>query len=90
MTKQQRYTPDELDLPADAEIDTGEPIAMLSSVELDPGGQFVQRLRSRIDRLETSNQFLAVAWYGPQIVVLEFLAMIFEMFAAPEEEGPRE
>ena len=84
---QQRYTQEEELLPPDAEIDTGEPIQMLSALRVEPDTQFLDRIRARIDRMETSNQFLAVAWYGPQIVVLEFLALVFELFQSPDDEG---
>ena len=77
MKKIRRYTDEERDLPADAEIDTGSPIALLDDVQVETKEAFVKNIRKKIDRQSMTNQFLMVSWYFPKILLFEFLEFFF-------------
>ena len=88
----ERYTPEERDLPADAEIDTGEPITALATFEVDSSDGFIDRVRRRIERQLVTNDFLSAGWEVPKIVLLEMIEWFAALFgvAQPEEGDRRE
>jgi hypothetical protein len=69
------------------DIDTGEPISVLSQLEEEPSGGFVHRLRARLGRRITSSQVASFAWNVPILVLLEFLNMLFRLFQPKQEKG---
>jgi hypothetical protein len=67
---------------------TDEPIGELRGLSVEPSPSFAERLRRRIERRETSNHLLVVAWHVPLAVLLAFLEMTFSLLSPkPGDRG---
>lgn len=66
--------------------DLGEPIRQLGLLAVPPAPGFVERVRSRIERRRLGSHVVGLAWYGPILIFLELLAMLFEALG-PRAEG---
>jgi len=64
----------------DEEVDTGQPIGMLSDLEHPARPGFMGRVRNRIERRSLTGQFATFSWYLPKVVLLEFVEMLFAFF----------
>jgi hypothetical protein len=65
------------------DVETGEPIAALSGIEVAPSPGFLARLRNRIERRTVTSQVASFAWHVPVAVLYEFLSMVFA-FVGPQ------
>ena len=63
-----------------ASIDTGQPIAQLADLEVTPTAGFLGSLKRRIERRQTAGELSGLFYYGPILVVVEFLQSWFEAF----------
>ncbi|MGE0592333.1 MAG: hypothetical protein AB7G23_11215 [Vicinamibacterales bacterium] len=59
----------------------GEPVAELAGLSLDGGDPFQRKVRGRIERRVLTGELLSLAWTVPLGVVMELLAVPFELFS---------
>lgn len=71
--------------PDDKNGDPGEPVAGLTEMEIEPSAGFLLRLRDKIERRSLSTHFLALAWYVPKMVILEFVTIVFYFFGPADD-----
>ena len=62
-----------------AERDDDRPIEVLSDLEVPTDAEFVENVRKKIDRQETTNHLLSLSWEVPRLVVMEFVVMVLEI-----------
>jgi hypothetical protein len=64
------------------QVDAGEPIAALAELRVEPSTTFITRVRHRVERRNLGSQLLTLTWYGPAVLVLEFVSLVFGVFDA--------
>ena len=73
------------DAPPDPEPpDAGEPILELADFGHSPSRSFLDRLRGRLNRRMASSNVVSFAWHAPAAILIEFLKLIFGLFAPPD------
>ena len=70
------------------EIDPGEPIQQLVTLETEPRRGFLARLRRRIDRRTFAGDTTTFAWSATWALVRELLDMLFAGGAAKKDDRP--
>ena len=60
--------------------ESAEPLAELRDLELEPGADFLDRVRGSVDRRRLAAETADLGWVGVQVFVLEVLDMIFGAF----------
>ena len=87
MNEHQRYTPEELALADDADIDTGQPVMVLAEFGEDVDDAFLDRVRRRIDRQLTTNDFLSLFWELPRLLLFEVLEWFSDPNSSSDKDG---
>ncbi len=59
--------------------DAGQPILLLTDEEFPPSGDFIGRVRRKIQRRTTASQIASYSWHMPVLVLLE-MVNIFSHF----------
>lgn len=70
----------------DDEVDPGPPIDALARLRASTAPGFADRVRGRIHRRSLGLQVLELSWFGPILVAVEFLAVLFGL-AGVKEDG---
>ena len=65
------------------EINTGEPVAELLQLQVQPSPRLLEKLRSRIGRCLLAGDLAGLAWQGPIALLREFLGLIFQAWSPP-------
>jgi hypothetical protein len=60
------------------EVDPGEPIEVLASLESEPSSNFLGRIRRAIHRRTSASQIASFSWNIPFLVFMEFWHMLTE------------
>ena len=68
------------------EVDPGEPIGVLATLEHEPSPNFLGRIRRTIQRRTSISQIASFSWNIPLLVFMEFWLMLTEQF---NPNGPR-
>lgn len=66
------------------EEDLDEPIRSLAELREQPGPDFLERIRSRIDRRETASHLVTLSWLGLATVLVEFAWLAGSAFGSKD------
>lgn len=68
------------------EVDAGEPIDVLATLEHEPSANFLGRIRRAIQRRTSVSQIASFSWNIPFVVLMQFWLMLTEQL---HPKGPR-
>jgi hypothetical protein len=66
----------------DPEQDPDLPIGALREQEQETAPDFVSRVRNKIQRRTTANQFFSYSWQVPKLVLIEMASLLTHIFTA--------
>jgi hypothetical protein len=66
----------------DPEQDPDLPIGALKEQEQETAPDFVSRVRNKIQRRTTANQFFSYSWQVPKLVLIEMASLLTHIFTA--------
>lgn len=70
--------------PAD-EVDPGPPIDALARLRAPTAPGFADKVRGRIQRRSLGLQVLELSWFGPILVAVQFLVVLFGLMGFKED-----
>jgi hypothetical protein len=62
--------------------DSGPPVNELRDLERDVSPDFMNKVRRKIHRRTTVNQFAGLSWHLPKIVLVEMAGVLTHLFGA--------
>jgi hypothetical protein len=66
----------------DPEQDPDLPIGSLKEQEQETAPDFMSRVRNKIQRRTTANQFASYSWHLPKLVLIEMVSVLTHIFTA--------
>jgi hypothetical protein len=70
--------------------ETGEPVQILADLSLATSPWFLGRVRRRIRRRVLGVQILDLSWFGPVLVVFEYLKVALQFFGRDDRGHGRQ
>jgi hypothetical protein len=68
------------------DLDPGEPVGVLATLEHEPSANFLGRIRRTIQRRTSVSQIASFSWNIPFVILMEFWLMLTEQL---NPKGPR-
>jgi len=70
----------------DDDVDTGQPIAELAQLGVEPAPGFIGAVRGRIHRRVLASDLVDLSWGALARAFVEYLTMVFGIFSHRQEE----